>query len=311
MRNKGRRPSGKLKRTLILLVSILLVLVGLITATAAKVLYDVKGVTDEVYEPAKKTQPLDEVSLNQKKSFSVLLLGVDTGALGRTERGRSDTLMVATVNPNTKKTVIVSIPRDTYTEIVGHDTMDKVNHAYAFGGVDMAADTVAQLLAIPINYYVVINMKGIETLVDSVGGIEVNNPFAFTYEETEFPSGSQYLNGNKALKYVRMRYDDPEGDYGRQGRQREVIAGILKQMVSIKSLRNYHSILNSLGDNLQTDITFNDIELLFRNYREAFNQVDSEQAMGEGFMLDEISYQSIPLDELIRIQTLLKEQLAN
>ncbi|EOH75650.1 LCP family protein [Enterococcus malodoratus] len=307
---KGPNQKQRLRKILLMLVSMLLVVVLLITAIGAKVLYDVKETTDEAYEPVKRAQNLTQVDLKQKEPFSILLLGVDTGALDRTDQGRSDTIMVATVNPATEKTVLVSLPRDTYVEIVGHQSMDKINHAYAFGGTAMTIATVEKLLDIPIHYYVSINMAGIEALVDAVGDINVSNPFAFSYEGTDFPKGPQRLDGSRALKYVRMRYDDPEGDYGRQARQRQVITGIMRQTVSIKGLGSYQEILASLGSNVKTDVSFKDAELLARKYRPAFSKVESEQAKGEGFMQDDVSYQRLSPEELTRIQTLLKEQLA-
>lgn len=309
-KKKGLRRTKKLKKILLMLTSSLLLIVLLITAVAAKVLHDVKETTNAAYESVERTQSARPVDLKQQEPFSVLLLGVDTGGLGRTEQGRSDTIIVATVNPTTEQTTLVSLPRDTYAEIVGQGSLDKINHAYAFGGTAMTIATVEKLLDIPINYYMTINMEGIESLVDAVGGIEVSNPFAFTYEDAHFPIGLQHLNGSNALKYVRMRYDDPEGDYGRQARQRQVIAGIMKQAISIKGLTGYQEILASVGDNVKTDIRFKDAELLTKNYRRAFNKVEAEQAKGEGFMQDDISYQQIPQEELVRIQGLLKEQLA-
>ncbi|MGG5329008.1 LCP family protein [Enterococcus sp. AZ163] len=309
-KQRAFRRTKKLKKIVRILVSSLLMILLLIIAVGGKVLYDVKGTTDAAYESVARTQKAKPIDLKHKEPFSVLLLGVDTGALGRTEQGRSDTIMVATVNPTTEQTTLVSLPRDTYAEIVGQGSFDKINHAYAFGGTAMTIATVEKLLDIPINYYVTINMEGIESLVDAVGGIEVSNPFAFTYEETEFPIGLQHLNGSNALKYVRMRYDDPEGDYGRQARQRQVIEGIMKRTVSIRGLSGYQEILASLGDNIKTDIRFKDAESLIRNYRGAFSKVESEQAKGEGFMQDDISYQRILPDELARIQGLLKKQLA-
>ncbi len=308
-RSKAPRRTSGLKKGLIILLSLFVTIILVSVAIGAKVLYDVKGTTDKAYEPIERTQSVKKVNLNHEKPFSVLLLGVDTGALGRTEQGRSDTLLVATVNPQTEKTLLVSLPRDTYTEIVGYGTMDKINHAYAFGGTAMTIATVEKLLDIHLNYYVTINMQGIESLVDAVGGIDVSAPFAFSYEDTEFPIGSQHLDGDKALKYSRMRYDDPEGDYGRQGRQRQVIQGIAKQALSIKGVTGYQAILSSFDNNIKTDISFDEMETLLKKYRNAFQHIDSEQAQGEGFMQDGISYQRISPEELTRIQNLLKEQL--
>ena len=108
-----------------LILAITLVVVGL----GAKVYFDVRGSADQTYESVKRKNPAKReqaVDLEEQDSFSVLLLGIDTGDLGRTEQGRSDTMMVATVNPKDKKTTIVSIARDTYVPIVGHGTDDKI-----------------------------------------------------------------------------------------------------------------------------------------------------------------------------------------
>lgn len=247
-----------------------------------------------------------QVNLSAQDPFSILLLGVDTGALGRKEQGRSDTMMVATVNPSSNKSLLVSLPRDTYAEIVGYDTQDKINHAYAFGGAAMSMDTVEQLLDVPIDHYIAINMQGIELLVDAVGGIEVNNPFEFTYDGKNFSKGKQELNGEDALKYSRMRYDDPNGDYVRQERQRKIIAGVAKQVLSIKGLTNYRSILRTMGENVKTDLSFSDMRSLMGDYRTAFGNITSDQLKGEGFMQDGVSYQRIDPSELKRVQEELK-----
>ena len=84
-----------------------------------------------------------------------------------------------TVNPTEQSTTIVSIPRDTYTEIIGHNTRDKINHAYAFGGTEMAVASIESLLDIPIDYIATINMEGFENIVDAVGGISIVNELDF------------------------------------------------------------------------------------------------------------------------------------
>lgn len=273
------------------------------------IIHDLKRTSVNIYEPVPETLSSKQIDLRQKEPFSVLLLGADTGALGRTEQGRSDTIIVATVNPMKKKTTLVSLPRDTYVDIVGHHTKDKLNHAYAFGGTSMTIATVENLLDVPIDYYITVNMKGIESLVDAVGGIKVNNPFTFTYEGETFPIGIQYLDGKKTLKYTRMRYDDPKGDYGRQGRQRQVITAMLKQVASIKGIVHYQKIMDSLENNLKTDISSENIGTLIKEYRSAFTEIESKQVKGEGFMQDGISYQRISPNELKNIQTFIKGQL--
>ena len=137
--------------------------------------------------------------LEAGEPISILLLGVDTGYLGRTEQGRSDSMVVITINPHTQKTTLLSIPRDTYTEIVGNGTSDKINHAYAFGGTAMSINTVQQMLDIPIDFYVMVNMAGIQEIVDAVGGITVESPLAFNQNDFEFVEGTNQLDGEAAL----------------------------------------------------------------------------------------------------------------
>ena len=309
-KRQGVKRASKSKKIFLTLLGILLAIILVIVGVGAKMYYDVKSTANDAYETVKRSgSEKRQVNLSEQDPFSVLLLGVDTGALGRTEQGRSDTMMVATVNPSTNESLLVSLPRDTYAEIVGHNTEDKINHAYAFGGAAMSMDTVEKLLDIPINHYITINMEGIEALVDAVGGIEVNNPFEFTYEGTTFPKGSQSLDGEMALKYSRMRYDDPNGDYGRQERQRQIITGVSKKVLSTNGLTNYQSILTTMGENVKTDLSFTDMRTLMGDYRAAFGNIKSDQMKGEGFMQDGVSYQRVDATELKRVQDELKEQL--
>lgn len=302
---------SKRKKIFLTIFGIILVVVIGIIGFSAKVYFDVANSFDRTYEKVDRTEKkrTTEVNISDKEPFSVLLLGIDTGDLGRTEQGRSDTMLVATVNPQENKTVLVSLARDTYAEIVGYGTEDKINHAYAFGGAAMSMDTVQNLLDIPIDHYVTVNMSGLKELVDAVGGVNVNNEFRFTYEGTTFDIGKIHLNGEDALKYSRMRYEDPNGDYGRQERQRKVIAGIVNSALSIDSVTKYQTILDAMENNMKTDLSFSDMQTLALDYRSAFGNLQQEQLQGEGMMLNGISYQEIEPSELERIQTILKDSL--
>ncbi len=241
--------------------------------------------------------------------FSVLLLGIDTGDDGRVEQGRSDTTIVATVNPRDKQTTLVSLARDTYVDIPGQGKQDKLNHAYAFGGASLAMDTVENYLNIPINHYVSINMAGLKELVNAVGGIEVNNNLTFSQDGYDFTIGKISLDGEQALSYSRMRYEDPNGDYGRQERQRKVIEGIVQKVLSLNSVSNYQEILTAVSDNMKTDLSFDDMKKIALDYRSAFGKVKQDQLQGTGFMQDGVSYQRVDEQELTRVQQELKNQL--
>ncbi|HDT8121616.1 TPA: LCP family protein, partial [Enterococcus faecalis] len=296
------------KKIFAIIFGIILVLFLAVVGMGAKLYWDVSKSMDKTYETVERSKK-SQVNLNNKEPFSVLLLGIDTGDDGRVEQGRSDTTIVATVNPRDKQTTLVSLARDTYVDIPGQGKQDKLNHAYAFGGASLAMDTVENYLNIPINHYVSINMAGLKELVNAVGGIEVNNNLTFSQDGYDFTIGKISLDGEQALSYSRMRYEDPNGDYGRQERQRKVIEGIVQKVLSLNSVSNYQQILTAVSDNMKTDLSFDDMKKIALDYRSAFGKMKQDQLQGTGFMQDGVSYQRVDEQELTRVQQELKNQL--
>lgn len=307
--NSHKRP--KKRKGLKIFLLVLFILIAIFGIFIWKVYSDVTGTTEKIYKGVETEKVRNKpVDINKSEAFSILMLGVDTGDLGRTEQGRSDTIMVMTVNPKTNESKIVSIPRDTYTEIVGKGTMDKINHAYAFGGTEMSMNTVQKLLNIPIDYYVEVNMQGIQDIVDAVGGIQVTSPLTFTSGEYTFTEGqTETLDGAAALAYSRMRHEDPDGDYGRQGRQRQVLEAIVKKIATFSTITNYQSVLGTMENNMQTNLAFADMVDIFSKYRSAAGNIEQIQLEGTGVMLNGISYQQIAPEELNKVSTLLRQQL--
>ncbi|EEU80855.1 transcriptional regulator [Enterococcus faecalis Fly1] len=310
MINYWRKNMSKGKKIFAIIFGIILVLFLAVVGMGAKLYWDVSKSMDKTYETVERSKK-SQVNLNNKEPFSVLLLGIDTGDDGRVEQGRSDTTIVATVNPRDKQTTLVSLARDTYVDIPGQGKQDKLNHAYAFGGASLAMDTVENYLNIPINHYVSINMAGLKELVNAVGGIEVNNNLTFSQDGYDFTIGKISLDGEQALSYSRMRYEDPNGDYGRQERQRKVIEGIVQKVLSLNSVSNYQEILTAVSDNMKTDLSFDDMKKIALDYRSAFGKVKQDQLQGTGFMQDGVSYQRVDEQELTRVQQELKNQLNN
>jgi polyisoprenyl-teichoic acid--peptidoglycan teichoic acid transferase len=248
-----------------------------------------------------------EVEFKDREPFSVLLMGVDER---KNDKGRSDSMIVLTVNPDTKSVKMISIPRDTLTDIVGRGTRDKINHAYAFGGVEMAMDTVEGLLDIPIDYYVQVNMEGFKDIVDAVDGVSVNNDLNFSYGGFSFPEGNLDLSGKEALAFSRMRYEDPRGDFGRQLRQREVIQGVIREGASVSSLWNFNDIFGALGSNVKTNLTFDEMVDIQKHYKAASNDIEQIQIKtGSGTKIDGIYYYVIPEEELSQIQSTLQKHM--
>ncbi|MHC8517876.1 LCP family glycopolymer transferase [Sporosarcina sp. ITBMC105] len=264
-----------------------------------------------IHEPLDRTvseKREEPVSIQKQEPFSVLLLGVDER---EGDKGRSDTIIVLTVNPTTQSTKMLSIPRDTYTEIVGKGFSDKINHAYAFGGIDMSLRTVEQLLDIPIDYTVQVNMDSFKEIVDAVGGITIENPLEFKSSGSIFKKGQISLNGEEALTYIRMRYEDPRGDFGRQDRQKLVVQAILREGASLNSLLHYRSIFNAVGKNVRTNMDFDEIMDVQKNYKSAVGTIDQlffEQ--GTGKTMNGIWYYIADVEELEAIQNELRTHLA-
>jgi len=303
-RVKKRRKVKKRWTPLKIMLLIALVLVVGVGGFIGYTYYQVDQTVKKIQAPVKNTG--DKV-VEEQKPVSVLLLGVDQRP---GERGRSDSIMVMTLNPTRNESRLISIPRDTKVDIVGKGTNDKINHAYSFGGPEMAIKTVEKFLDIPINYYAEINMEGFTSLVDAVGGVTVNNDIDFTVSGTHFPVGKVNLDGKSALKFTRMRYEDPRGDFGRQMRQREVIAQVANKLSSDVSVSNFNAIMDVVGKNAQTNVSFKPMRTLAFDYMDAFRNQKNLKLEGTGGKEgDGIYYWHPTEDSLKETQTALRYSL--
>lgn len=254
----------------------------------------------------KSEKRTEKVVFKEKDPISILLMGVDER---EGDRGRSDSLILMTVNPNTNTTQMVSIPRDTRTEIIGKGKQDKINHAYAFGGTEMAINTVENFLDVPVDYFVKINMESFKDTVDAVGGVEVNNTLNFSYEGYDFTKGTINLDGKKALAYTRMRYDDPRGDFGRQERQRQVIEAVIKKGANVSSITKFGDMFGVVRDNVKTNLTFDEMWDIQANYKTAAQNLEQFQVEGSGSKIDGIYYYIVPEEKRLALSDQLKEHL--
>ena len=311
-RKKKRRHSKRKKKILeVGLIVIFLAIVG-VGAYAGRIYYDVNHTAQSVYKKKNKSiknlRGQQAIHLDGQKPFSILLLGTDTGSLGRKEQGRTDSMILATVTPHTKQTKMLSIARDSRVKIARTNKLAKINSAYEYGGISNTINTVQNFLDVPVDYYVLLNMRGIEQLVNAVGGVKVNNKFTFNYEGKYFPKGVIYLNGADALKYSRMRYSDPDNDFGRQRRQQQIIQAVLRKAVSLNMLTHYNEFLTAMQDNLQTNLTLEDVLSIQKKYRKALN-FQTLQLRGQEQMIDGQSYQVIDAHEVSAVTQILKQQL--
>ena len=234
--------------------------------------------------------------------ISVLILGLDDG--------RSDSLMVATINPNTNTTYLLSIARDTYVPIIGHGTSTRINHAFAYGGAAMARDTVQKFLNIPIDFHVSMQMDGFAEFVDAVGIINVyNNTVDFSMGGHHFPLGQISLTGEQALYYSRMRMDDPRGDFGRQERQRDIIGALASELTSISGVTRYQRILDASGNNLRTDVSMGQMLAISFGYNAAVGNITNLQLIGAGQTIHGMALIVVADDELQAMSNRLRSHL--
>ncbi len=269
----------------------------------------------EEAEPIRATEPL-----------TILLMGVDMDQAtrgGDWEGGRSDSMILVTVNPVTQETSMMSLTRDIMVEIAdatgeSTGTVEKLNHSYSYGQAPMAVATIEKMMDITIDRYVEINMDGLVELVDAVGGIEVNNTLGFPITISEYepvytsvvPEGKQLVNGAQALVYARMRYDDPEGDIGRQRRQREVITALVQKLLQLDGFTQYKKILTAIANNMRTDFEISTATLpTLLGYKDALNNLKSYQLEGLDAMVDEVSYQLPASNHLLEMQNILKTSI--
>ncbi|OAB47477.1 LCP family protein [Paenibacillus antarcticus] len=251
------------------------------------------------------TNPKAETIAVQTKPFSVLLLGTDQRG---NEPARSDTMIYSVIRPKESKVLLVSIPRDTYTEIIGKGKKDKINHAFAFGGQQMAKDTTEALLDHTLDYYTTINFVGLRDAVDALGGVElpiqkdIVNKGA-DHEKFTIKANQPIYNGTDALNYVRYREDS---DFNRTKRQQVFLDQVAKKMMNLNQITKIPQLLDIMGTNLQTNMQPKFIiDLSKQLLTGTAVEITSFTVMGESMRLNGISYDRVDEEDLKFAQDLI------
>lgn len=274
---KKKKSKKIILETLLSIVLLLAVVLGLVSGYyGSKVLSFLDTISEEETVNEEETIQNTE-QIKNLEPFSVVILGIDEEDEGAS---RSDTIIVATLNPKTGDMKMVSIPRDTYITLPNGQA-EKINAAYAMGGSLLAREMISDYLDIPLDFYASLDFDGFIELVDAVGGISVNPDFDFSWDGHQFTKGYQTINGEAALAYSRMRKKDPRGDFGRQDRQRETIVSILKKLNSAKSITNFDAILNSISPHLKTNARSEQMIGIALSYSSVLNEIDQITLEGE------------------------------
>ncbi|MGG1242523.1 LCP family protein [Bacillus cabrialesii] len=250
-----------LKRIMLLFVLALLVVVGL----GGYKLYKTINAADDSYDAlsrGNKSNLRSQVVDMKKKPFSILFMGIEDYAT-KGQKGRSDSLIVVTLDPKNKTMKMLSIPRDTRVQLASDTTgsKTKINAAYSKGGKDETVETVEKFLQIPIDKYVTVDFDGFKDVINEVGGIDVDVPFDFDeksdVDESKriyFKKGEMHLNGEEALAYARMRKQDKRGDFGRNDRQKQILNALIDQMSSASNIAKIDKIAEKASENVETNI---------------------------------------------------------
>lgn len=236
----------------------------------------------------------------------IMVMGVDKRD---DDAGRSDTLMVLQVDKKDRRAEILSIPRDTRVQIDGHD-YDKINHAYAYGDVPLTQKTVENLLGVPVNYYIKIDVRAFQRIIDALDGIDLDVEKRMYYEDPwddnggliiDLYPGMQHLDGDKAIQYV--RYRDGEGDIGRINRQQHFMRAVLVKLLTPDVLPRLPAVIDEIRSAIDTDMPVEDmisVGKMLPEFRE--KGLRSEMLPGSPAYLNDVSYW---MPDILKIRTLV------
>lgn len=265
--------TGSKKRKTKWIVTTIIVVVALIVGA---VIYWGAGVIGELdglekkqgQSPINPVEPEIEVEIptwEGKERVNILLLGGDAREAEENELARSDSMIVASIDPVTKQAHLFSILRDTYTEIEGYG-QGRINTAITLGGAPLAMQTIGNLLGLEIQYYVYTDFEGFKALVDAIGGVyyTVEKDMKYTDNadknryDIDLKAGYQLLDGDKALQYVRFRHDKLS-DYTRTERQRNFLMTVAKELQSTWNIIRMKEIVGKVSPYIDTNISVPDM----------------------------------------------------
>lgn len=198
---------------------------------------------------------IEQENVDVEEPFNVYISGIDVDGPIATN-SRSDVNIIMTVNPNTKKILLTTTPRDYYVQIpdISGEQRDKLTHAGIYG-VDASMRTLEQLYGIDISYYARVNFSSLVKIVDTLGGVNVDSDFDFDAQGYHFQKGMNHLDGKQALAFSRERYSFEDGDNQRGKDQQKVLTAILNKAMSPAILSNASALIADVSDSVQTNMT--------------------------------------------------------
>jgi polyisoprenyl-teichoic acid--peptidoglycan teichoic acid transferase len=314
-----KRKRKKRKRLLKWIVLPLMLCIGIAVTYSAYLFYK----TSVAAESSQKLLERGEKSTKRVKpvdpkydNISILFVGIDDSEKRKLGgKTRADALILATFNRKDRSIKMVSIPRDSYVYIPIEHKRDKINHSHFFGDIDGTIETVEELFDIPVDYYVRLNFNAFVKIVDTLGGIDVDVPITFTEQDSKdrakaihLEKGYQTLNGEEALALARTRKIDSDLERGK--RQQLILEAIIKKALSVKSITKYDDLIETLGDNISTNMSFGELLSLYRYALEGSDlKIERYQLTGNDMYLDDTYYFQLDDQKVREISKMLKNHL--
>lgn len=261
---------------------------------------DIKGQTDTEQQENDIVPDLKLLS-SSKNKINLLFLGVDSNEERESERMgyRSDAIIVASVDLDTREVKMLSIPRDSYTDVPGNKNKDKINHAMAFGGGPKkkgnryAVEAVEGLLGINIHYYITVDMDAVKIIVDTIGGVTIDVEREMGSDDYGLKKGQQKLDGYEVLIYIRNR-NAPSGDFARIGQQQRFIIALFKQIKKNGKLSDVAPLYLKMKDKIYTDLKIDQIGALVLLLKDLESEnIETFTLRGKGKRINGIYYLEI------------------
>lgn len=264
-RRNGKRKKTKSQKIILTILIPIMAILLVIAIFAAKLFAEAQSAVEDSYFSIERESEINVDPIED--TISVLIMGVDDTESRDLGSARTDALIYLTIDPKDHEINMVSIPRDTYTEIMDDGEFsrrNRINTAYAVGEEKAVIETVENLLDVPVHYYATFNFDSFLEIIDALGGIEMDVPVTISEQNSDgqmgkihLEEGYQTLNGEQALALARTRKID--NDVKRGERQQLIIQAIVKKALSIGSIPKLSNAIEAVGSNMRTDLRFSEM----------------------------------------------------
>lgn len=263
------------------LLKVIIVLLLIVAAALTGLHFYSQRMIDEIVPDRQETKYLDD-------RINILVVGTDAD---ENSTGRADSIMVFNVDLKNDQVNVLSIPRDSRVDIPGRQYKTKINHSYAYGGIDLTKETVSQLLGVPIDYYATTNFAGFEDIVEILDGVYIDVPRRMKthtwYGDIDLEPGYQLLDADQALGFVRYRYD-AGGDIARAERQQLFLKAVYERVRSMDVATKLPQVMDKVLEMVDTDLSAVQLLALVNHFKDVDLETSfvNETVAGHSEMLD-------------------------